>query len=146
MFNVIGYLAEKKQRADAMAAVRAHLRPGGPFVFDYWHGPAVLASPPGETFREISIEGGQLLRAASTHFEPERRLCDVTMRVWRIEGDRVAGRISERHRVRFYDEDDLRDLLGGSGFDLIRTAAFSDSRKPPSAAEWQAIGVAAAAG
>jgi SAM-dependent methyltransferase len=145
MFNVIGYLAEPKQRLRAVAAVREHLRPGGPFVFDYWHGPAVLASPPAETFREIPIEGGQLLRGASTDFDPEQRLCDVTMSVWRIEGDRVAGRTSERHRVRFYDEAELSDLLGGSGFDLIRTAAFSDPRRPPTPPEWQAVGIAVAA-
>lgn len=144
MFNVIGYLVDAAQRAAAMAAVRAHLPPGAPFVFDYWHGPAVLASPPGETFREIPIEGGELLRAASTRFDPGQRLCDVTMKVWRIEGDRVAGRTSETHRVRFYDDDDLRGLLGGAGMDLVRTASFSDPSKPATAAEWQALGIAAA--
>lgn len=144
MFNVIGYLVEPAQRAAAMRAVRAHLGPGAPFVFDYWHAPAVLASPPGETFREIPIEGGELLRAASTRFEPEQRLCDVTMKVWRIEGDRVAGRTSETHRVRFYADDELREVLEGAGMDLTRTAAFSDPAKPATTAEWQALGIAAA--
>lgn len=145
MFNVIGYLVEREQRAAAMAAVREHLRPGALFVFDYWHGPAVLASPPVETFREIPIEGGELLRAASTEFHPEQRLCDVTMRVWRIEGDRVAGRTSESHRVRFYDEEELRELLAGAGLDLVRTASFSDPGKPATTEEWQALGIAAVA-
>lgn len=145
MFNVIGYLVDAAQRAAAIRAVRAHLRAGAPFVFDYWHGPAVLASPPGETFREIPIEGGELLRAASTRFEPGQRLCDVSMKVWRIEGDRVAGRTSESHRVRFYDDDELRQLLEDAGMDLVRTAAFSDPRQPATAAEWQALGIAVAA-
>lgn len=145
MFNVIGYLAEPGQRSAALAAIRGHLRAGSLFVFDYWHGPAVLASPPGGTFREIPVEGGQLLRGASTEFHPEQRLCDVTMTVWKIEGDRVAGRASERHRVRFYDDDELRELLGRCGFELVRTAAFSDPAQPPATSEWQAIGIARAA-
>lgn len=141
MFNVIGYLADRDQRQAALTNVRKHLDAGSPFVFDFWYGPALLEDPPGQTFRQIPVDGGEILRAASTRFDVEKRVCDITISVWRIEGDRVAGRTSERHRVTFFFEDELASSLRRCGIELVRTAAFSDPQQALTGAEWNGIGI-----
>ena len=46
MFAVLGYQTSDEGVTDSLDTVRAHLAPGGTFVFDVWYGPAVEATGP----------------------------------------------------------------------------------------------------
>ncbi len=46
MFAVVGYQLTNAAVRALLATVRRHLRAGGVLVFDVWHGPGVIASPP----------------------------------------------------------------------------------------------------
>ena len=144
MFNVIGYLADQDQRTAALANVRSHLKPGSPFVFDYWYGPAVLMDPPIQTTREIPTEEGHLVRSSSTHLDVSEQLCDITIDVARMKDGRVVDRASERHQVRFFFPEELSNLLLECGFELTRSTAFSNPTKSASTDEWSAVGSAKA--
>ncbi|HEY4744175.1 MAG TPA: class I SAM-dependent methyltransferase, partial [Desulfuromonadaceae bacterium] len=46
LFHVMSYMAEGRDLEHAFATARAHLAPGGVFLFDFWYGPAVLSDRP----------------------------------------------------------------------------------------------------
>lgn len=141
MFAVLGYQASPGK---ALAAVRAGLRPNGLFVFDVWYGPAVEAQRPSPQWRLADVDGHRIIRLASGELDRSARTCAVDIRLLRLAGDRIVDETSERHRVRYFFEDELRALLRDAGLEMIRLAAFPDPDRDPSPFVWNALGVARA--
>ncbi|MBF0267997.1 MAG: class I SAM-dependent methyltransferase [Alphaproteobacteria bacterium] len=145
MFAVLGY---QKSNADVLAAlrnVRNHLRPDGLFVFDVWHGPAVLSEKPGERLKRISFEGGEMLRAAKGSLDVRRHLCAVDYDLWIFNGNQLARRTSERHEMRFFFPLEIEFFLSQSGFRILRLASFDEPTLEPTLTDWNMFVVAQAA-
>jgi SAM-dependent methyltransferase len=65
MFAVLGYQLTDEDVRATLRNVRAHLRRRGLFIFDVWHGPAVLAIGPSDTVKTFANTGGTFRRVAS---------------------------------------------------------------------------------
>lgn len=144
MFAVLGY---QQSNADALAAIqtaRAHLQPGGMFVFDVWWGPGVLRDPPGERVRTFEDKGDRVLRAATGKLDARQQLCTVSYRLLRLRGDRVVEEITEDHVMRFFFPRELELLLDASGFDLVRIGAFPNIAEDVNDSTWNVSVIARA--
>ena len=144
MFAVLGYQLENDDVLAALRTARKHTRLGGLFLFDVWHGPAVLRQGPSDRVKSIPTEKGQILRLASGQLDIQHHLCKVSYHLWRLEGDRLAGETEETHLMRFYFPLELNLFLKCCGFAPIRLGAFPEFDREPDETTWNVLGIARA--
>ncbi len=124
LFHVVSYQAADGEVGRMFANVRRHLGAGGLFVFDFWHGPGVLADPPAERVRRAEDGRIRVTRIAKPVHRADECRVDVNYEVG-IE-DLVTGtaeRIEEFHRLRYFFLPELAALLAQAGFVIEGTQA-----------------------
>jgi SAM-dependent methyltransferase len=142
MFAVVGYQIGDAAVRSTMANVRRHLEPGGPFVFDVWYGPAVLATGPSARVKTVTTEAGEVERRAVGALEPGSNVCSVSYELTRRSAGQRTVTTRETHRMRYFFEDDLARYLEAAELGLQAVAAFPDVENPPSVASWNVLVVA----
>jgi SAM-dependent methyltransferase len=144
MFTVLGYQHEDADLFAALNCVRAHLDPGGLFIFDVWNGLAVLAH--GAHPRSVSVQQGpaRVTRSSSTRVDVQRRLCHVAFEIARTSPSGEISTWSETHTLRYFVPDELETTLGASGLQLIELRSLPDAETPPDESTWNIVGVARA--
>jgi hypothetical protein len=60
----MSYQTTDEALREALRGAADHLRPGGLFLFDVWHGPAVLAQRPSERVKEMEDDRYRVRRTA----------------------------------------------------------------------------------
>jgi SAM-dependent methyltransferase len=124
LFHVMSYQAAPGEAGRMLANIRRHLDRGGVFVFDFWHGPGVLADPPAIRIQRRSDPTTRLVRIAEPLHKPDEHLVEVRYEIF-LE-DLTLGRIervNEQHRMRYFSLPELQALLRENGFELLRAHA-----------------------
>lgn len=137
LFHVVSYLTNPKELEHFFNGVARCLRPGGIFVFDVWHKPAVLnLGMAVRVKRAQSDDGRQIVRIANPSIDYARSIGTVNYEIF-SEG-RVPGaylRHHEEHSLRFFDHKELVELLRNSGLQVKQFHEFL-TRKAPSNETW----------
>lgn len=144
LFHVISYQCSDEDVRAAFQTARHHLVDGGLFIFDVWHGPGVIADPPESRSRSVRYEGTELQRVAVPKLVPKDNLVEVTynFQATSLEtGDSDA--FSEVHTMRYFFEDELREMLREVAFEPVSHLAWM-TRRPPETKDWSAVMVARA--
>lgn len=113
---MICYQTGNEDLAQAMATARAHLEPGGRFVFDFWYGPAVLCDRPRHVRIQVEDERVQVDRTTTPSMRTEDNVVDVRFDL-RIR-DVTAGReelLTELHPMRYLFLPELDQFLKAAG-------------------------------
>ena len=141
MFTVLGYQLNDADLMATLATVRRHLEPDGLFLFDVWHGPAVLATRPGQ--RQISVKqgGAEISRKTRASLDLSRHLCRVTFDLERIDDDGQVEQWQEEHLVRYYFDHELESALSQNRLELVSLRSFPDFEAPADERAWNIIGV-----
>jgi SAM-dependent methyltransferase len=139
MFAVLGYQTTDQDVEQALATVRRHLAPGGPFVFDVWYGPAVQATGPESRSRVIETTDGELERQASAVLDPDNHVCTVTYRLTVRRKGRPDGLTDEVHRMRYFFTDELKTFLRDAGMSLVSLKPFPEMTGAPSEVSWNVL-------
>jgi SAM-dependent methyltransferase len=136
LFHVISYQTSEEALSDVFSVAANHLRPGGIFLFDVWHGPAVLFQGPSVRSKEASDERRRVRRVATPELDTDRRLVKVMyeFEIEELEPGNVY-RFNEEHVVRYLFPDEVDCLAHASGFEMIETEAFL-TREAPSRNTW----------
>jgi 2-polyprenyl-3-methyl-5-hydroxy-6-metoxy-1,4-benzoquinol methylase len=143
MFAVIGYQTTNADVAAAFRTVRAHLEPGGLFVFDVWSGLAVLTQPPVDRVR-IEAAGTRFIRLSRPRNDLAAQCVDVDYTILEIEGSQVLREVEETHRVRYFFPQELTLFLEGAGFAVRRMCPFLSPDRAISATDFELTVVAEA--
>jgi SAM-dependent methyltransferase len=143
MFAVVGYQISDSAVRATLANVRRHLEPGGTFVFDVWHGPAVLAVGPSARVKVVPTSDGEIERRAVGALEPENHVCVVTYELTRRRTGQSDVTAFETHRMRYFFEEELGGFLREAGLTLRSVSSFPDIENPASAYSWNVLVVAA---
>ena len=110
--------------------VHRHLKPGGVFICDFWHAPAVEASFTPKKSRVFKKGSVSVERSSTTTLNTKRRLCDVHY-VCRIKNkNKIVGNVKETHRLRYFDIDELKTKLKASGLTPLASGPFLNIHKP----------------
>ena len=137
-FHVVSYLAHDEVLNASFRNVRRHLSPGGLFLFDYWHGPAVVAQKPERRVSTFEDSGRLVQRIMQPTWLAEQNCVRIDMALT-VE-DKVTGQtnsIEEQHLMRYFAPDELRGLLEKAGF-LVRRSSAWLADDPPSESTWGA--------
>jgi len=120
LFHVMSYQTQDDDLAAALATARAHLAPGGAFVFDVWWGPAVLSDRPRHVVREVSDAQLAVTRTSTPRLVLEDNLVEVRFDVTMRAADGRTEQTTELHRMRYWFGPELRRHLAAAGLAWVR--------------------------
>lgn len=143
LFHVLSYQAEDEQVAAFFRTAAAHLRPGGIAVFDFWHGPGVLADPPAVRVRRLSDATLSVLRIAEPALHPEINVVDVRYTLFLHTTENEAWqRCEETHRLRYFFLPELVAMQKSASLDPVCFHPWLESYGAPGDSNWYAVLVA----
>lgn len=102
LFHVMSYMPDNAALRAAFASARRHLSAGGVFLFDVWHGPAVLTERPSTRIKRMADAQTEVTRLAESTLHTNDCLVDVNYQVF--VRDRSSGAVEElreTHRMRY---------------------------------------------
>ena len=116
-----------------MRNIHRNLRTGALLIFDFWYGPAVRREPPGPRQRIVEDGGERIVRLASSELDGEAETCTVSFQLRRMRGGSVIGETPEKHTLRYYDREPLRELLAASHRGRFLPAGWYRMKSSPDA-------------
>jgi SAM-dependent methyltransferase len=146
MFNVLGYQTSPVEVGTVLAAVRRALRPGGLFLFDVWHAPAVELEPPAQRWKIAEQDNAQLIRLSCGRLDPAAETCLVKIQILRLIDDCVVDRTIEHHQIRYFRREPLMKSLEEAGMELLRFGSFPEYWREPNPQRWSVLAIARALG
>lgn len=111
LFHVISYQTRNEDLQAAFSTAKAHLKPGGVFIFDCWYGPAVLSDRPTVRIKRLEDEAISITRIAEPVMYPNQNLVDVNYQVFiKDKNTGAIEELHETHRMRYLFKPEI-DLL-----------------------------------
>jgi SAM-dependent methyltransferase len=138
LFHVMSYQTSTADLLAALQTAKAHLNPGGVFVFDCWYGPAVLRQWPSVTKKHFSDDSTTVDRVAEPVVNAGTNVVAVNYTV--TVTDRNTGsteELRETHHMRYLFSPEIMMLLSSAGMTLIDSRAWM-SDEPPGFDSWGA--------
>lgn len=116
LFHVMSYQVSNADLKAAFATARAHLNPGGLFLFDCWYGPGVLSDRPTVRVKELEDDVISVARTAEPLLHPNENVVDVNYHVLiRNKASNGIQDVRETHRMRYLFIPEINNLLDCSG-------------------------------
>lgn len=142
LFDSIGYVVTNSNITQVFARVHDHLKPGGLFIFEFWHAAAMLRGYDPLRLRRWQVAGGELLRISETTIDYERQLCSVSYTIYEPDDNGGYSRLQETQINRFFLVQEMEALLQNSG--LVPEKWFPSFREDDVIDDqcWHIVGVA----
>ena len=115
LFDSIGYVQTNEAIADVLSNVYKHLRPGGLFVFEFWHAAAMLNGFDPLRVKRWPVDGGELLRISETELEPDKQLAHVTYTIYDLEEAGSYTQLQETQTNRYFLKGEMQHWLETAG-------------------------------
>ena len=141
LFHVMSYQTADADVIASMGTANRHLKEGGVFIFDFWHGEGVLKDPPVVRVKRLEDEGSRIVRIAQPVMHADRHVIDVNYQIIMMDkrSDRYSD-LKETHQMRYFFMPELKEALTSCGF-AVREAQAWMSNGPISDA-WYGVIVA----
>jgi SAM-dependent methyltransferase len=130
LFHVMSYQTTNEDLTAAFATVRAHLKPGGLFIFDCWYGPAVLTERPAVRVKRLEDEVITVTRLAEPVMHANENLVEVNYQIF--ERDKSSGEVTElkeSHLMRYLFKPELELFLKEAGLSLVTSAEWMTGKE-----------------
>lgn len=119
LYHVVSYQTSNDDVGRMLATVKAHLAPGGVFLFDCWYGPGVLTDLPTNSLRRARGEGFEIVRFGTPHVDFNANTVEMRYEFMLRSDEQVGWRqFDESHRMRFFFTPELELLCGAHGLAL----------------------------
>ena len=140
LFHVISYLTTDDELQSAFNNVHAHLNPEGLFVFDCWHGPAVLHQRPEVRINRLEEGEDRVVRIAEPDLMLDKNRVDVNYQIFMRESG-CWNEFRETHSMRYLFQPEIAELLSRNGMHLLHTEEWMTSGEP-SQNTWSVVYIA----
>ena len=142
MFNVVGYQTKNEEFEAMLKNVSDSLNPGGVFMFDCWHMPAVLKDKPVDKVKEVVDGKSRILRLTKSKLNAEENVIEINFKVLELKNKRLLFETEETHYVRFWSIPELTYFLDKAGFSTLEVCNFMDEKTKVSDNNWNIFVVA----
>lgn len=142
LFDSIGYVQTNEAIAQALTGVRRSLRPGGLFVLEFWHAPAMLKGYDPLRIRRFQVTGGELLRISETRLEAEKSLAHVTYTLYNLQDDGRYTHLAETQTNRYFLQGEMQLWLTSHGFAPLAWFSGFQAEEPITDDTWHIVAVA----
>ena len=125
IFHVVSYQTHNCDVLQTFANANRHLRPKGLFLFDVWHGPAVISERPSVRVKQVEDDNVRLYRIAEPVTDHTSGV--VSVRYTLLAESKSDGSLNsfiEEHKMRYFSPTEIHLLADQTGFDVIRTEEF----------------------
>jgi SAM-dependent methyltransferase len=136
MFAVMSYQTGNTDVEQVLQTARYHLEPGHLFIFDAWHGPAVLKQKPETRVSEIPLPDGRLFRIAQPESHIGANTADVNFTLLKLIGNLLVEETHETHTMRYFFLPEIEYFASKNGFKVIKTCPFLQADKYPTEDDW----------
>ena len=131
LFHVMSYQVTWQDLLDAFTTAKAHLNPGGIFIFDFWYGPGVLSDQPTERKKEAEDNELKITRYTTPVMHPNDNIVDVQFDVNITDKKTLQNfQLKETHRMRYLFLPELRQLLDTAGFTILTEEEWLSGQTP----------------
>ncbi len=124
LFHVVDYQTTDEALAGIFATARRALADHGVFVFDFWHGPAVLAQRPQRRQKRVESDGLIVTRTAEPVLDEGRNIVDVRYTLTVESRGGAAEEIRECHAMRYLFPAEIAQFAAAAGFDIVESGAW----------------------
>ncbi len=138
---VLGYQHSNAHVVETLKNIRAHLRPGGLFIFDVWYGPVVLSMRPTTRVREVEVDGVKVVRLVTPRLTPEMNLCTCDYRWWLAKDGKFEVK-TESHAVRYFFPMEMEMMLAAADLKMMRYGQPAHAYRPLDDTSWHVLFVA----
>ncbi len=142
LFHVASYQTTDADLMAYLATAKAHMAPGGIFIFDFWYGPGVSADPPVIRIKRLTDDKIKIIRIAEPTVDAQHHVVNVHYEVLvRSHGSDRVQEIVEDHAMRYFFAEELARALAATG---LKQLALMDwlSQDAPAPRSWNACIVA----
>jgi len=131
LFHVASYQTSNQDLSDYFKTAREHLNKGGMFIFDCWYGPAVLAEKPELRVKRMENDKITVTRIAEPDINLEKNTVDVNYDIFiKNKADNSIEEIKETHKMRYLSKEEIENLMGNNGFELIGAEEWLTGNAP----------------
>lgn len=133
LFHVFSYQTTQEDIFASLKSFRAHMSDSSVAIFDLWHAPAVLATPPEVRVRRGENDAIKVTRIAEPDHDVEGRIVRVNFTFF-IE-DKATSSIStfrEEHPMRYFFPEDIEPFTKEAGLRIVETGEWLTREKPTS--------------
>ena len=125
LFHVVSYQTTDEEIARTFANAADHLNPGGLFLFDVWHGPAVLKQGPSPRTKRVADANTRLTRVANPELHAESHIVVVHYKIT-VESirDNRTETFQEEHQMRYFFPNEIESLADENQFKTERCEEF----------------------
>jgi SAM-dependent methyltransferase len=127
LFDAIGYVQTNAALAKVFHGVHKHLRPGGLFIFEFWHAAAMLRHYDPVRVRRWKTDDSTVLRISETTLDAANQLSRVTYSIYELKNDGTYSTVTETQVNRYFLLQEMDQWLTSMRFTPVKWfAGFSD--------------------
>lgn len=139
MFAVMSYQTTNCAIASVCKLSKESLTTGGLFMFDCWHGPAVIIERPVPRIKEVTLPNGEtIIRFTEPQIDILNHIVNVSFRVLRLKGNTFVE-TNETHPMRFLFPQEIRYFLEVAGFEEVDFYPFLEMDRALIEKDWNMI-------
>lgn len=138
LFHVMSYQNCEEDALALFTTAKKHLKHGGLFLFDFWHGLGVLADPPVRREKQWEDSEVGVTRIASPVHRADEHIVEVHYSM--TVQDKEKGDTSsffETHMMRYWFLPELRQVAEEAGMRILAEGGWMHSA-PPAPGDWSA--------
>ena len=131
LFHVLSYQTSNEKILAMLKNAHRQLKPGGVFIFDYWHAPAVWHIGPTLRVKRVSNHQLAITRIAEPECFREQNVVQVNYQTF-VE-DLTSSHISEikeTHEMRAFETHEIKEFANQTGFTLLHSEEWLTSYTP----------------
>jgi SAM-dependent methyltransferase len=138
LFHVMSYMETDADLTAAIHTAKEHLKKDGLFIFDCWHGPAVLHDKPVSRTKNFENENISVTRISTPELFPERNVVNVHFDISiKNKQTKEESVLYETHKMRYLFTEELTVLLNKTGLAIVCAEEWM-TKQPLSDASWNA--------
>jgi SAM-dependent methyltransferase len=120
LFHVMSYMNSTEDLRKAFDTAVSHLNSGGIFIFDCWHGPAVMEQQPISRTRRYENHELLIERTSYPEWLRDKNIVKVKFEI-EVNDKKNSDKknISELHSMRYWFYNEIEESLNHSGFELL---------------------------
>jgi SAM-dependent methyltransferase len=141
LFDSIGYSQTDDALSSLFSGVWNNLKPGGLFVFEFWHAPAMLNHFEPTRVRRFVIPEGKIVRISETTLIPERSLARVHYDIYELLDNQSYQHVQETQTNRFFTVPEMNAWAQRQKFDPLSCYAGFDETATITDETWHVVAV-----
>jgi len=142
LFDAIGYVVTNDSLEKVFRGVQKHLRPGGLFIFEFWHAAAMLRHYDPVRVRHWQSGDSVILRVSETTLAYVRQLAQILYSIYELKPDGTYSSSTERHTNRYFLVQEMAAWLSFTGFTPVKWFAGFTDDETISDETWHIVAVA----